>query len=139
MGRAAASDLSFTRAMITAALEGALDKVEYQPHPVFGMAIPASCPGVPTNSSIPEEYLALLHAYDEMAGHLAGWFTTNFQNMPRISLHPRSTPPPRGPSPPALDYNARSHRASDRTPSESHWAFLKKNKKKLKKKVRIVK
>jgi phosphoenolpyruvate carboxykinase (ATP) len=71
--------LSYTRAMITAALEGALDNAEYRPHPVFGMAIPASCPGVPSGLLQPRDTWPDPAAYDEMAGHLADWFTANFE------------------------------------------------------------
>jgi phosphoenolpyruvate carboxykinase (ATP) len=78
-GKGKRIDLSFTRAMITAALEGALDDVTYQPHPVFGMAIPGSCPGVPTNILNPRNTWPDPAEYDEMAANLAGWFTTNFQ------------------------------------------------------------
>ena len=75
--------LSYTRAMITAALEGALDKVDYRPHPVFGMSIPASCPGVPAELLNPRDTWPSPTAYDEMAGHLANWFTTNFEKYSR--------------------------------------------------------
>ena len=71
--------LSYTRAMIAAALDGALDLVEYHPHPVFGMAIPSSCPGVPDDLLNPRNTWPSGDAYDEMAGHLATWFTTNFE------------------------------------------------------------
>jgi phosphoenolpyruvate carboxykinase (ATP) len=39
--------LKFTRAMITAALEGKLDNVTFESHDVFGIAMPTSCPDVP--------------------------------------------------------------------------------------------
>ncbi len=78
-GKGSRINLSHTRAMITAALEGALDNVEYQPHPVFGMAIPASCPGVPRELLQPRNTWPDPAAYDEMAGHLADWFTGNFE------------------------------------------------------------
>ncbi|MFN5935636.1 MAG: phosphoenolpyruvate carboxykinase (ATP), partial [Roseiflexaceae bacterium] len=38
--------LAQTRAMISAALHGALDDVGYQHDPVFGLAMPTTCPGV---------------------------------------------------------------------------------------------
>jgi phosphoenolpyruvate carboxykinase (ATP) len=83
--------LSFTRAMITAALEGALDNVEYHPHPVFGMAIPATCPGVPAELLNPRNTWPSAAAYDEMAGHLADWFTANFskyaEDIPSPEIH----------------------------------------------------
>ncbi len=72
-------NLAYTRAMITAALSGALDKVSYTPHPIFGMAIPASCPGVPSDLLNPRDTWPDPAAYDEMAGHLADWFLSNFE------------------------------------------------------------
>ena len=77
-GKGSRMQLSFTRAMIRAAIEGALDKVDYQRHPVFGMSIPASCPGVPTELLHPRNTWPDPAAYDEMAGNLADWFTANF-------------------------------------------------------------
>ena len=41
--------LKYTRAMISAALNGDLDKVEYQNHPVFGLNMPKTCINVPEN------------------------------------------------------------------------------------------
>jgi phosphoenolpyruvate carboxykinase (ATP) len=87
-GQGSRIQLSYTRAMITAALEGALDKVEYHPHPVFGMAIPATCPGVPAELLNPRNTWPSLTAYDEMAGHLADWFTTNFQKYAKEIASP---------------------------------------------------
>jgi phosphoenolpyruvate carboxykinase (ATP) len=77
-GKGTRISLTFTRAMITAALSGSLDKVEYQPHPVFGMSVPSACPGVPADLLHPRNTWPDPHAYDEMAGHLADWFTANF-------------------------------------------------------------
>jgi phosphoenolpyruvate carboxykinase (ATP) len=71
--------LAYTRAMITAALEGALDNVEYEVHPVFGMQMPASCPGVPHEILNPRNTWADKDAYDAMAKNLAGQFIKNFE------------------------------------------------------------
>ncbi len=71
--------LANTRAMITAALEGALEDVEYVTHPVFGVAMPTSCPGVPSGILNPRGTWPEARAYDEMAGHLADWFIRNFE------------------------------------------------------------
>jgi phosphoenolpyruvate carboxykinase (ATP) len=71
--------LSFTRAMITAALEGKLDTVETVTDPIFGMAIPTEVPGVPTEVLTPRNTWADKAAYDEKAKYLAGLFVKNFE------------------------------------------------------------
>ena len=71
--------LKFTRAMITAALEGKLNNVEFETHPVFGMAIPKSCPDVPTEVLNPRNTWADKNAYDEKAKYLASLFIRNFE------------------------------------------------------------
>lgn len=71
--------LSYTRAMITAALEGKLDKAEYQAHPVFGMMMPLECPGVPAEVLNPRNTWSDKHAYDEKADELAKKFVKNFE------------------------------------------------------------
>jgi len=65
--------------MISAALDGALDQVEYETHPVFGMAIPVSCPGVPSAVLNPRDTWANKEAYDKAAESLAKQFITNFE------------------------------------------------------------
>ncbi len=71
--------LPYTRAMITAALEGKLDNVEFEEHPVFGMQMPTECPGVPSEVLNPRETWADKTAYDEKAKDLASQFRKNFE------------------------------------------------------------
>ena len=71
--------LDYTRAMITAALEGKLIDVGYEPHPVFGMQIPTSCPGVPSEILNPRSTWSDKTAYDEAAKKLALQFIKNFE------------------------------------------------------------
>jgi phosphoenolpyruvate carboxykinase (ATP) len=71
--------LSYTRAMITAALSGKLKDVQFENHPVFGMAIPVSCPGVPAEILNPGNTWADKKAYDEKAKNLAQQFIDNFK------------------------------------------------------------
>lgn len=71
--------LKYTRAMITAALEGKLDNVDYETHPVFGVAMPVSCEGVPSEVLNPRNTWADKEAYDEKAKFLAGLFLKNFE------------------------------------------------------------
>lgn len=71
--------LKYTRAMITAALEGKLDNVDFNTHKVFGVAIPAECPGVPSEVLDPGNTWTDKNAYDEKAAYLAGLFIKNFE------------------------------------------------------------
>ncbi|HEX6193539.1 MAG TPA: phosphoenolpyruvate carboxykinase (ATP), partial [Chitinophagaceae bacterium] len=73
--------LKYTRAMITAALEGQLNNAEYELHPVFGMAIPKTCPDVPSAILNPRNTWDDKNAYDEKAGFLAGLFIKNFEKF----------------------------------------------------------
>jgi len=70
--------LSFTRAMITAALNGELEKVDYDKMPVFGLAIPKSCPGVPNEILNPRNTWADKSEFDAKTNTLAASFVKNF-------------------------------------------------------------
>jgi len=72
--------LSYTRAMITAALEGKLNNSEYENDPVFGIAVPKECPDVPSDILNPKNTWADKNAYDEKAKYLAELFIKNFEN-----------------------------------------------------------
>ena len=71
--------LSYTRAMITAAIEGDLENVEYVTHPVFGVAVPQDCPNVPNEILNPKDTWKDKAAYDAKANTLAEKFVTNFK------------------------------------------------------------
>jgi phosphoenolpyruvate carboxykinase (ATP) len=71
--------LAYTRAMITAALEGKLDNVTYETHPVFGMQIPTECPNVPSEILSTRNTWADKAAYDVKAKELAAKFIKNFE------------------------------------------------------------
>ncbi|SHK72648.1 phosphoenolpyruvate carboxykinase (ATP), partial [Hymenobacter psychrotolerans] len=73
--------LGYTRAMITAALEGRLDAVDFHRHPVFGVQVPAAVPGVPTDILDPRNTWADKEAYDKTATELAHKFVHNFQRF----------------------------------------------------------
>ncbi len=73
--------LKYTRAMITAALEGQLDDVDYITHPIFGLNSPVSCPNVPDEILNPKNTWFDPIAYDEMAITLAKKFKANFKQF----------------------------------------------------------
>jgi len=71
--------LAYTRAMITAALKGDLADVDYVNHPVFGVAIPQTCPDVPAEIVNPRDTWESKDEYDATAQKLAELFRENFQ------------------------------------------------------------
>jgi len=71
--------LNYTRAMISAALRGELEEVAFHAHEVFGLQMPASCPGVPPQLLDPRQSWADKEAYDAMANGLAARFNNNFK------------------------------------------------------------
>ncbi|MFQ5607610.1 MAG: phosphoenolpyruvate carboxykinase (ATP), partial [Candidatus Zixiibacteriota bacterium] len=66
--------LKHTRAIVTAALDGSLDKVETKVDPIFGLAIPASCPNVPAEILNPIDSWDDKEAYRRKATELADTF-----------------------------------------------------------------
>jgi len=80
--------LAYTRAMITAALEGSLNQVAYEAHPVFGVSMPMSCPGVPAEILNPRATWSDPSAYDAKALQLAEAFVKNFDQY-REGVEPR--------------------------------------------------
>ena len=73
--------LSYTRAMVQAALAGKLDEVKYSADPVFGVEVPAEVPGVPSEVLQPKQTWADGAAYDAQARKLAGMFRDNFKQF----------------------------------------------------------
>jgi phosphoenolpyruvate carboxykinase (ATP) len=73
--------LSYTRAMITAALEGQLDNVDYTTHEIFGLKMPNTCPNVPTEILHPRNTWKDKSAYDGKANLLANKFVANFEKF----------------------------------------------------------
>lgn len=71
--------LKYTRAMITAALEGKLNDVEYHKGNIFGLNIPSNCPNVPNDILDPRQAWADKDAYDSKAKYLAELFLNNFK------------------------------------------------------------
>ncbi len=71
--------LAYTRAMITAAINGELDKAEYDTLPVFKLKMPKTCPNVPSEVLNPREVWKDKAAYDNKALDLAASFVKNFK------------------------------------------------------------
>jgi phosphoenolpyruvate carboxykinase (ATP) len=73
--------LSYTRAMISAALNGSLAKEEFVEHPVFGLLMPMNCPGVPSEILSPKNTWSSPQNYDHKANELAVAFLNNFKQF----------------------------------------------------------
>ena len=71
--------LPYTRALIQAALEGALSESVYTKHEIFGFQLPLSCPGVPPEVLNPRDTWQSTSAYDAKAKQLAERFRKNFE------------------------------------------------------------
>lgn len=73
--------LSHTRAMVRAALEGSLAAATFAADPVFGLYIPQSVDGVPSEVLDPRRTWADGAAYDAQAAKLAGMFRENIKKF----------------------------------------------------------
>ncbi len=78
-GKGERINLNYTRAMISAALEGVLDNVGYRTHSIFGTEIPLTCPGVPSEVLSPRETWKDDVGFYKQANDLAERFNKNFQ------------------------------------------------------------
>jgi phosphoenolpyruvate carboxykinase (ATP) len=86
-------NINYTRAMVRAAIEGALDEVEYVTDPTFGLQSPVSCPGVPDSLLVPRNTWEDKEAYDRQAADLAARFKKNFQQFELPSDEVRNAGP----------------------------------------------
>lgn len=71
-------DISITRALLKAALEGELEMVEFVADPTFKVLVPKYCTGVPSEVLWPRNTWSDKAAYDAKAKHLAQLFVKNF-------------------------------------------------------------
>lgn len=78
-------ELSFTRAMIKAALTGALDKVEYHNHPNFKISIPKTCPDVPNAILNPRDTWLNEKEYNAAGIKLDKLFHENFEKFKKVA------------------------------------------------------
>lgn len=70
-----------TRNMLSAALNGDLDNVEYYEDPIFGFRVPKSCPDVPEDVLYPAKSWPSKAEYDHKYKQLAARFIDNFKKF----------------------------------------------------------
>ena len=85
--------LRYTRAMLNAALNGWLKDMAVERHPVFGVAVPKSCPGVPATFLDARGMWANKAAYDRAALDLAARFNKNFEKFSGVSTEVAAAAP----------------------------------------------
>ena len=78
-------NLTYTRAMVTAALNGEIDKVPVRRHAIFNLDMPTSCPGVPDEVLDPRNTWSDKERYDASARRLAALFVKNFEKFGSVS------------------------------------------------------
>lgn len=71
-------DIDLTRKMVHAALEGELERVEYEENETFHIMVPKSCPGVPSEILDPRNTWKDKKAYEERKKKLAKEFCEHF-------------------------------------------------------------
>ncbi len=77
--------LAYTRAMITAALTGSIEHARFVTDPTFGVSVPTSIDGVPSELLIPENTWEDKEAYRANCRKLAESFIENFRKYEHMS------------------------------------------------------
>jgi len=80
-GVGARMKLPYTRAMVRAAIGGALNRVEFEIDPAFGLTVPKSCPGVPPEFLRARDAWKDKATYDKAAADLSTRFAQNFEKF----------------------------------------------------------
>jgi len=73
--------IQYTRSMLSAALTGSLDDVEYVKDPLFGYLVPRTCPSVPDHILEPARAWPSTDAYMKRYRSLAARFIYNFKKF----------------------------------------------------------
>lgn len=77
--------LAYTRAMITSALNGSLEKEEFQTLDVFGLSVPKACENVPSDILNPKNTWSDPKLYDNKLIELANGFLQNFAEFSQFA------------------------------------------------------
>lgn len=81
-------NLKYTRSMVTAVLNGAMNTVEYEHNDIFNLEVPFTCPEVPSEILNPMNTWENKEEYIKAANDLAKKFQDNFASKyPHISKH----------------------------------------------------
>ena len=70
-----------TRRLLTAALDGSLNRADFRTDPYFGFAVPTSVPGIEPHILYPVKTWASKAEFAETAKKLVSMFNTNFKKF----------------------------------------------------------
>ena len=85
--------IAYTRAMVTAAINGSIENTTYTKDPVFGLEIPDQVDSVPNAVLNPKNTWNNKKAYDIQAKDLANRFVNNFEKFTGVSKDIKSVAP----------------------------------------------
>lgn len=85
--------LKYTRAMVTAAINGTIEKANFTPDPFFGVLVPDQVEGVPSDILNPRSTWSDPAQYDEKARELVEQFRKNFEKFSDVSEQIRQAGP----------------------------------------------
>src|SRR5690606_14665816 len=74
-------NLKYTRAMVSAAVDGSIENTEFVQDPIFGLAIPKEVQGVPSEVLVPRNTWKNPEEYDKAANELKSLFVKNFEKF----------------------------------------------------------
>ncbi|MFC4766653.1 phosphoenolpyruvate carboxykinase (ATP) [Effusibacillus consociatus] len=86
-------NLSYTRAMVTAAINGNIEQASFTADPIFGVLVPDRVEGVPSEVLNPRNTWTDKEAYDAKARDLASRFVKNFEKFADVSGEIRQAGP----------------------------------------------
>ena len=84
--------LPYTRSILKAIFSGALEAAPLEIDPIFGLAIPQSCPGIPSDILNPRNSWKNKEEYDRKAKELAKLFIENFKQFDLEELASKAGP-----------------------------------------------
>src|SRR5256714_91298 len=85
--------LQYTRAMVNAALAGALDEAKTQNDPIFGLAFPTEIDRIPARVLDPRAVWPDASAYDAQAKKVAQMFRDNFEKFGNVEAATKNAGP----------------------------------------------
>jgi len=77
-------DLKYTRLIVSAAINGNLNNVDYDHHDIFNLDYPISCPDVPSVILNPKNTWSDKEKYDLSAKRLSNLFVNNFKKFEQV-------------------------------------------------------